>query len=57
MNDALLEMLKKQSRHDPCVYYKYFVFTDTIVFDPVSIDLARIESSDRFVARYEFALN
>lgn len=57
MNDALLEMLKKQSRHDPCVYYKYFVFTDTIVFDPVSIDLARIESSDRLVARYEFALN
>lgn len=57
MNDALLEMLKKQSRHDPCVYYKYFVFTDTIVFDSVSIDLAGIEGSDRPLARYEFVLN
>lgn len=57
MNDALLEMLKKQSKHDPCVYYKYFVFTDTIVFDSVSIDLARMESSDRPPARYEFVLN
>lgn len=50
-------MLKKQSRYDPCVYYKYFVFTDTIVSDPISIDLARIESSDRPLARYEFVLN